>query len=651
MMAVAAAMGLAASAGVIEVKFTVKTDVNNKVASKVIAGLYDQETGKHVFWTREKSANVPVQNAYFGLVNDATVAKKVGQNAELIWGDEKNPENVLVAGAWGSDKSKSGQVAGMFNGKPATGTWSAKLNTKKSYADLLAKNKVTQTENREQGVIGAAEADVAAAAKKAADEIAAAKAEGEAAAKAAEEKSADEIAAAKAEAEAAVKAAEEKAAAEIAAAKAEADKALDAKKAELDAAAAMMKTLADSFKTIDDPDMPHMFSAYLKETQDMAVALTNSASVYIDDAEEKYKAYATAIDADALNKAVEGAQAAVDAARKDVDAAQATVDALSMTNMMISVVDADALEEWFVDETNRVQRAIVGKKGELDAAVAGFDSYTNTLATVRIPELESVLDGCYMAMTNALAVLEQAQADLDKVLAGGYAQNFSEFCEANGWSEESVDAHLAYEEFKKNAKKDAEDDVTAKSARYGLDKKAYEEAQKALEDAKEELNTAIKTGKNRQVEDIEKKIKDLEQELADLPGKYKFWHKDFKYSDADREEYLKQEEKAEEELTAKQEVLDEAADKLLDAEYARDNQDTAKADCLDALEDLLDDTLTDADGKALALEAIREKVDAYEAKYIGYRDAALNVLDAIEQIQKDLEDWGKDSEEQPETAL
>lgn len=617
MMAVAAAMGLAASAGVIEVKFTVKTDVNNKVASKVIAGLYDQETGKHVFWTREKSANVPVQNAYFGLVNDATVAKKVGQNAELIWGDEKNPENVLVAGAWGSDKSKSGQVAGMFNGKPATGTWSAKLNTKKSYADLLAKNKVTQTENREQGVIGAAEADVAAAAKKAADEIAAAKAEAEAAVKAAEEKAADEIAAAK---------------------------------AELDAAAAMMKTLAESFKTIDDPDMPNMFSGYLKETQDKAVALTNGAWTVINEAEEKYTAYVTALDADTLNKAVEDAQAAVDAAQKDVDAAQATVDALSMTNMMISVVDGDALEDWFVDATNNVQVAINGKKVELDAAVAGFDSYTNTLATVRIPELERAMEERYTAMTNAFAVLEQAQADLDKVLAGGYDQTFSEFCEANGLSEESVDAHLRYEEHKKNAKKNAEDDVTAKSAAYDLAKKAYGEAQKALEDAKEELSTAIKTGKNRQVEDIEKEIKDLEQELAELPGKRDFW-KGFKYSDADREEYLKQEEKAEEELTAKQAVLAEAESKLADAQDAVANQDTVKAERLDALETLLGETLTDADGKALAQEAIREKVDAYETKYIGYRDAALNVLDAIEQIQKDLEDWGKDSEEQPETAL
>ena len=98
-------------------------------------------------------------------------------------------------------------------------------------------------------------------------------------------------------------------------------------------------------------------------------------------------------------------------------------------------------------------------------------------------------------------------------------------------------------------------------------------------------------------------------------------------------------------------VRDEAADKLLDAEYARDNQDTVKAGCLDALEDLLDETLTDADGKALALEVIRGKVDEYEKKYKDYLAAGLGVLDAIEQIQKDLEDWSKDSEEQSETAL
>ena len=450
MMAVAAAMGLAASAGVIEVKFTVKTDVNNKVASKVISGLYDQGTGKHVFWTREKSVNVPVQNAYFGLVNDTTVAKKVGQNAELIWGDEKNPENVLVAGAWGSDKSKSGQVAGTFNGKPETGTWSAKLNTKKSYEDLLAKNKVTQTENREQGVIAQGKADVAAA----------------------EQKADDEIAAAKAEAEAAVKAAEEKAAAEIAAAKAEADKALDAKKVELDTAAEMMKTLAKAFETIDDPDMPNMFSDYIADTKAKANTLTNEAQSVIADAEAKYDAYATALDADALKAKVEEAQAAFDAAQADVDAAQATVDALVTTNIMISVVDASCLDGWFVDETNRVQEAIALKKGELVAAQQGFDIYTNNLATVTIPTLEATLEGCYTSMTNALAELEQAQANLEKVNEGVY-MTFDEFCESEWWSDDSADAHIAYDEYKKEVKVEAENEVKAKSAAYDLAKKEY----------------------------------------------------------------------------------------------------------------------------------------------------------------------------------
>ena len=159
-MAVIAAMGLAAHAGVLEVKFTVKTDVNDKVASKAIYGLYNQESGEHVFWTQEKlpnekgrlvTTNVAIPNTYFGLVNESPVASYIGQNAELIWGD--SDENVLVAGAWGSAKSKSGQVAGIFNAKPATGTWTAKLNTSKTYAELLAKNKIEQASMREQGVI------------------------------------------------------------------------------------------------------------------------------------------------------------------------------------------------------------------------------------------------------------------------------------------------------------------------------------------------------------------------------------------------------------------------------------------------------------------------------------------------------------------
>ena len=79
----AATVGLAASASVTEIKFTVKTETNGKVASKVISGLYDQESGKHIFWTGKKD-KVAYTGTYFGLVNETSAGKKVGQNAELI---------------------------------------------------------------------------------------------------------------------------------------------------------------------------------------------------------------------------------------------------------------------------------------------------------------------------------------------------------------------------------------------------------------------------------------------------------------------------------------------------------------------------------------------------------------------------------------
>ena len=164
-LALAATTAAATFADVFEVKFTVKTKVDEKVANKVISGLYDSDQDKHVFWTIEKrlnekgkayNANVAYTGTYFGTSNDelANNGKSVGQNAELIWGDDN--ENVLVAGAWGTAASKSGQVAGMLDNVPATGTWSAKVNTKMTFDQLLAKYNVEDYDlekNRENGVI------------------------------------------------------------------------------------------------------------------------------------------------------------------------------------------------------------------------------------------------------------------------------------------------------------------------------------------------------------------------------------------------------------------------------------------------------------------------------------------------------------------
>ena len=154
-LALAATTAAATFADVFEVKFTMKTKVGEKVANKVISGIYDSDQDKHVFWTVEKVANekgklvntnVPYQGTYFGTANGTEVGKSVGSNAELIWGGEDSPANVLVAGAWGKATSLSGQAAGMLDNVPATGTWSAKVNTKMSYDQLLAKYGLTQSE-------------------------------------------------------------------------------------------------------------------------------------------------------------------------------------------------------------------------------------------------------------------------------------------------------------------------------------------------------------------------------------------------------------------------------------------------------------------------------------------------------------------------
>ncbi len=408
MMALAATVGLAASASVIEVKFTVKTETtSNKLANKVISGLVNQETNEHVFWTKVGKENVPYTNTYFGVSNDKQVAKKDGRNAELIWGgDAEDPDNVLVAGAWGSKSgSMSGQVAGMINRVPATGTWSAKVS-KKSYDELLKKYDLEQVANKKTSVIDDFNADIAAVKLEAKGEIAKAEAkaeadvkaaEGDAAAKikAAEEKANRDIANAKEQGDEAVKAAKQKAAEELAKAKDDAQKELDeaktkaaeelakakddaqneldkkiaeiqkeneaekkaAKEAADQALAAEQKklkeateeflaytnTLVGALQSLDDSDMPNMISSYLNETVTKAMALRDAADARIRSAWVAFDAYTNSLNVVALSNNVITASEAFTATQKVYDVVSAKVAALQYTNDQFAVINSGEL--------------------------------------------------------------------------------------------------------------------------------------------------------------------------------------------------------------------------------------------------------------------------------------------------------------------
>lgn len=623
-MAVIAAMGLAAHAGVVEVKFTVKTDVNDKVASKAIYGLYNQESGEHVFWTQEKlpnekgrlvNTNVAIPNTYFGLVNESPVARYIGQNAELIWGE--NDENVLVAGAWGSAKSKSGQVAGIFNAKPATGTWSAKLNTSKTYAELLAKNKIEQSSMREQGVI---------------DDI---------------KNSASES----------VAEAEAKAAEEIAKAKAEADAALAAKDAELTQATNEMNELAEAFKTIDDPDMPAMFSEYLDGVTNNATQLKADAQGYLDRADEKLAAYKTALDVSALQAAVETAKADLVAASNALAVAKSTVADLTTTNNMIAVIDADGLDALFADRKADKQAEIDAKQADLDAAREGFVAYTNQLVTVSIPKAERRLTSrtetavaAKDAMDAAKAALDEAQDALDNfaepTVENGGLKTFEAYCEDEGLSVDEVASHEAYETYKAATiaaakdlliaeRNDKQDEYAAKKAAFDKAAAKVETAQAALKSYQDELAAAIASGKTPNITALEEELAQLKAELAKLDEELAFW-KAFSYSDDDRAAFAAKLVEAEADRDAKAQAVTDAEAALTAAQTALADQTAAVAMKLDALAAEIGATLTDADGNALPLAEIEAKVAEYEATYIGYRESAEATLAAVAGIREKL---------------
>jgi len=656
LLAAAATVGLAASASVTEIKFTVKTETNGKVASKVISGLYDQESGKHIFWTGKKD-KVAYTGTYFGLVNETSAGKKVGQNAELIWGDADNPENVLVAGAWGSSKSKSGQVAGTLDGKPATGTWSAKLNTKKSYNDLLAKYGLTQVENKATGVIDDLKGDVAQAQEEAAEKVAAAEAkaaediknaqdEGAAAVAAAEAKAAEDIAQAKAEADALVKAAQEEAAAQVAAKQAE----LDAKAGELAQATKELDTLVSSItnviSTIDDPDMPNMFSGYLAKTKAEAETLYTEATNVIGGVEGAYKAYVTSLDVAALEKAVADAQAVSNAAEIALADAQAAYSAIALTNDMVKIIDGNQLDSHYETKLANVEDAITNKQSTLNAALAGFPTYTNTLATVTIPTNYVALTNSDAEVSIAKEALEEANAKLN-ALTNMTFDDFILYLGDSATNLTELAKHQAFEEYQAGnnkeieaAKKAAQSDIDAKEVAYKTNVDSFNEAQKNLKDAQDALDQAIATGTVPNIETLKEELAALKAERTALEAEKTYWAA-FEYSDNDKIAFADALVKAGEAVNAAKKDLADATTKLVEAQNAVANKDKTQADRLTALESEIGGvSLRDAEGKALTVEAIRKAVDKFEEKYIGYRDDAQATINAVDSIKAKLEEFG-----------
>ncbi len=650
-LAVAATLGFAASASVYEVKFTVKTENKDtgKVASKVISGLYDSDQGKHVFWTVEKqknekgktvSVNVPYANTYFGLVNDTTVAKKVGQNAELIWsdtGDDANPENVLVAGAWGTAASKSGQVAGTLNGVPANGSWSAKVNTKKSYDELLAKYGLTQGSNKETSVIDQIKKD-------AEDSVADAQA-----------KAAEDIAAAKDEAAKVLAATNALHAAELA-----------AKQAELDLTTEELNNLVGALNNIDDPDMPNMISSYLDETEDKANALKTEAQGLIDAANLAFDNYTNSLpDVDAAAKTAEEAQNAY-------DAAVAKFDALTYTNRMIGIIYAKNLDYYYVDNSGVItlkQADVDAKKEILNGAQGDFVSYTNSLVKAingeqaALKTLEGTRDAAEAEMYNAETNLVEATKALDEFVEPTTEnsemmtlEEFVAYEKANNkadYTDDSVKAQEKYAEYKAEfiatAKKVYSDDVAAKQRTYGEKALAYTNAVENCTGYAEaiernanaaKLEAAINSGEkpdSTAIKNAADALDEAEKELAALKAEYAYW-KNWEYSD-------KQADQVKADLEAAETAKSAADTALTEANNKKRTADEGSAALLDALELAIGETDLTSLAGTKNVAALREKVDAYlnaplgdkdGKSLLGCVDAADVALTAVANIRKEM---------------
>lgn len=681
MSVVAATFGLVASADVIEVKFTVKTEDEGKVVSKTISGYYDTDTDKNVFWSVQKvngkNAKVAYENTYFGLANytEAAKAKKFGQNAELIWGDDN--ENVLVAGAWGKAASKSGQVAGMLDGVPATGTWSAKVKTKKTYAQLLAAAGLSQAENRENSVIDGAVADAkkavadaeAAAAQKIAD------AEAEAAQKVADAKSQGEEAVKKAEAEAdaLVAKAKEDAQKSVDQAKEDAEDkineikvAMEAKNAELDAANEALtnavveaQTLVDAFKDINDPDVPNMFSDYLKKASKEAQTLKDEAIVITNEIEEAYAAYVVALDLGALSNNVLTAKSVLTDATDDYNAKKAAYDALVTTNAMIVTIKDGGVDAAYSERLGAAKKSVSSAEGALETAkTSGYTEYVDKLEKTDIPAQEREVTNAsdawtaaitdlatktteYVAATNALAsFVEPTYKSFDDYIAEQEAASGTPYAT-------EIAKQEAYKAYKDQAYHDAYDPVydKAQSATIAYGEAITAESQKAqlytaatneLTKLTNKLATAKESGEIPNLSEFVTDLTTASNNLAKVEAEIAFW-KNYSVSENEKAALLEAESVAE---TAKNEadgVKSEAESAVTAAEAAYNNQaDTASAALAVLSEKIGSEKLTDIEEKALPIETIRQKVDAYEEKYLGYIKSADTSLNAIASICEQL---------------
>lgn len=662
-LALAATTAAATFADVYEVKFTVKTRVGEKVANKVISGLYDSDQDKHVFWTVQKlpnekgklvNTNVPYTGTYFGPSNGTEAGKSYGTNAELIWGD--NNENVLVAGAWGKTSKLSGQAAGMLDLVPATGTWSAKINTKMSYDQLLAKYGVDQTENKSTGVIDdlknkaaddladakqKAADDLIAAQEKAAKEIEAAQAEGEEAVAAAEAKAAKDLADAEEDYKNKLAAADEDYKNKLADAEEKAAQDLAEKQKDLELANKELETLVGSLKNIDDADVKGQISKYLKETLTEAKGLKHDSETKINEAKDAFVLYTNSLNVAALVTAVDDAKTNVTAKTQAYKAAQAVVDAWTVTNDMVVVIDADVLYDHYYDAVSGViaqkEGDISPKKVEIDGAVSDLESYTNNL----VRNL-STYQKNYNNATNQMAAaetsfdeaedkLKEAQDNLDNFVAptpvtDANMQDYDTFCAKHipPYDTDTLEARTAYgqytTEYIANAKLVYENAVLSATNDYNIAKNTYDQKVRAsvkwhtnVTNTQAKIDAAVKSGEkpdSTKIADLKAELKTLESERDALKADYEFW-KTFKYSDDDKLAF---------------------AQALIDAKAARD----ATAEALTAAQEALSDAET-------ALNMTAPSTQAYYLNAIGTAISknlsGLTGVENVDKVEKAVDDY------------
>lgn len=529
LLAAAAGLGLAASADVYEVKFTVKTDVNGKYASKTINGVVDTTAGEHTFWTTEGRTKVAIANSYFGFTNDKVLGRKIGQNAELIWGE--NDENVLVAGAWGTDKSKSGQAAGMLAKTPANGTWSAKLS-KLTYAALLAKNGVEAADNRANSPLADVDQKIADANAAADEKVKDAERDAKAAIDATNEYAQVAIKAAQDDAQAKIDATNEYAQAAIKAAQDEADKAIEDANAKVAGVKAELDTIKGAFNTMADPTMTKEFNNYLDEKYTAATNLIDGSSNKLAAAYVAWTNYTDKLDPEFTARLE---QDVLDATNAWIAATNAEVEAKKAYNAAIETNEvwklAAASENPLVSVTNwfgeKIAYIVTNTSSGIDYAAgrvayltgllstggATFINVTNTLTAVLYGgttnnvtiNAESSITGqvgkataTYQDALDLLAVSNGvAEAALAKI---GNPDSIDTYgATVSDWSSKSAtEQQDAYDAYLAGLVK-AYDSATNDVALCQADADAKEQALKALVDEQEKnealLKEAVDTGK------------------------------------------------------------------------------------------------------------------------------------------------------------